>query len=63
MKQKNMAKQLSIFDILGKPKEPPCYSCTFAIRRGRFRLCAIGKKGYKKIGIWEFCKSWKEVEK
>lgn len=53
--------QLNLFDYAKKlkPSEPPCYSCVFAIKRGHFRLCAMGKAGYKKIGIWEFCKDWK----
>lgn len=55
-------KQLNLFDYAKKikPSEPPCYNCVFAIKRGNFRLCAIGKSGYKKIGIWEFCKERKE---
>lgn len=51
--------QLNIFDLL-KPKEPPCYNCKFAVKRGNFRLCMIGKPGYKKIGIWESCSDQKK---
>ena len=56
--------QLNLFDYVKKlkPSEPPCYNCVFAIRRGNFRLCALGKDGYKKIGIWEFCKDRKEMD-
>ena len=38
-----------------RPPEPPCYSCVFAIKRGHFRLCNGSGKGYKHIGIWEYC--------
>lgn len=63
--------QLNLFEYLEKkyhPKlnirsaEPPCYGCVFAIKRGHFRLCAIGHDGYKKIGIWDYCKDRKEDE-
>lgn len=56
--------QLNLFEYAKKlkPSEPPCYNCTFAMKRGNFRLCAIGKAGYKKIGIWEFCEDRKEKE-
>lgn len=56
--------QLNLFEYAKKlkPSEPPCYNCIFAMKRGNFRLCAIGKAGYKKIGIWEFCKDRKEKE-
>lgn len=61
--ERNMT-QLNLFDYAKKlkPLEPPCYGCVFAIKRGHFRLCAIGKSGYKKIGVWEFCKDRKEKE-
>ena len=64
--------QLTIFDLLQpdigdmsqyiNAPEPMCYSCIHAIKRGRFRLCRIGKPGYRKIGDWENCKEWKETD-
>ena len=56
--------QLNLFEYAKKlkPSEPPCYDCIFAIKRGHFRLCALGHAGYKKIGIWEMCKDRKAVE-
>ena len=40
---------------VAKPPRPPCYTCKYAIKRGNFRLCKIGKEGYKNIGEWGDC--------
>ena len=39
-------KQISIFDLM-KKDEPKCYSCRNAKKRGPWRLCEAGGKGYK----------------
>lgn len=54
-------KQLSIFDIPSvfptesQPDHPLCYDCQYAIRRGDFRLCQKGHKGYRRIGKFFDC--------
>lgn len=64
-------KQLSIFDVMPsaaegcgdsktcasrkKPDRPLCYDCQYAIRRGDFRLCQKGHRGYRKIGKFFDC--------
>lgn len=66
-----MKGQMNIFDLIAKPSEgipgidmskylnapePLCYDCQFAIRRGPFRLCQKGRKGYRKTGQEVRCK-------
>lgn len=60
-----MKGQMTLFDLMTEeveldkcinPPEPLCYSCDYAIRRGPFRLCQKGRKGYKKIGQEVSCK-------
>ena len=54
-------KQLSIFDIpsvfptASQPDHPLCYDCQYAVKRGEFRLCRKGWKGYRKIGKFFDC--------
>ena len=51
-------KQLSIFDVLptaSQPDHPLCYDCQYAVKRGDFRLCRKGHRGYRKIGYFFEC--------
>ena len=42
--------------------EPMCYSCGYQIRRGPFRLCSLGRDGYKHIGQPVICDRHKEIQ-
>lgn len=69
-----MGEQLNIFDFIMKPDkefdlsqyinvpEPMCYSCGYQIRRGPFRLCSLGRDGYRRIGQDVDCDRYKEME-
>lgn len=54
-------KQLSIFDLIPSesaqiaPDRPLCYDCQYAVKRGDFRLCRKGWKGYRHIGKFFDC--------
>ena len=70
-------KQLSIFDVMPfaaegrvdsktcasrkKPDHPLCYDCQYAIRRGGFRLCRLGHRGYRTIGKFFGCEDYDQV--
>ena len=38
---------------------PICYTCRHALRRGRFRLCAAGRRGYRRTGERIECNKYK----
>lgn len=40
------------------PPEPQCYSCKYALKRGKFRECSVGGTGYKHIGMIVDCEKW-----
>lgn len=65
-----MGEQMTILQYLEKvnakelhecmnPPEPLCYSCEHGIRRGAFRLCRKGGKGYKRLGQYCECKLYR----
>lgn len=52
--------QLSFTDLI--PAYPPCYTCKHALRRGPFRLCGMGRDGYRLKGEWVECVEYRRVE-
>lgn len=58
-----MQKVTEYLDRHMNPPEPPCYTCTHAVKRGNFRLCKVGGHGYKHIGEWIACEKWEQEER
>lgn len=56
-------RQITINDLVPKRTVPLCYDCIHARRRGKFRECAVGGKGYKKLNeITASCGEYIKVE-
>lgn len=54
--------QKIILEECMKAPEPLCASCQSAIKRGPFRLCQKGKKGYRHIGEEVTCRQYTAIE-
>lgn len=52
--------QMSITDLT--PADPPCYTCRHALIRGVFRLCGMGRSGYRRKGEWVECEEYRKAE-
>lgn len=52
--------QMTIYDLI--PADPPCYTCKHALRRGIFRLCGMGRNGYRKKGERVECNEWRAAD-
>lgn len=52
--------QMTIFDLIHD--DPPCYTCRHALIRGAFRLCGMGRNGYRRKGEWVECEEYRRVE-
>ena len=44
------------------PPEPPCYSCRHALKRGTFRICMTGGRGYLRAGDTPDCDLYEEAK-